>query len=99
MPEPGSSAFRQQILDVAKTQGEPKVEPNRLLDDLGREMVPAITDFSHLLECGAAWENTSLAARDNAVGVRRHVQAASDRRRGIDAGAVAGSPASSARSV
>ena len=59
------SAFRQQILSNAKTQGEPMVEP--LLDDLGREMVPAITDFSHLLECGAAWENTSLAARDNAL--------------------------------
>jgi hypothetical protein len=29
----------QQILDVAETQGEPDIKPDRLLDDFGREAI------------------------------------------------------------
>ena len=31
------AAFRQQIFDIAKAQGEPQIEPDRLLDDFSRE--------------------------------------------------------------
>jgi hypothetical protein len=37
----------QQILDVAEAQGEPEIEPDRLLDDFGREAVAAIADLGH----------------------------------------------------
>src|SRR5580692_9041725 len=36
-----------QILDVAETQGEPDIKPDRLLDDFGREAVAAIADLGH----------------------------------------------------
>src|ERR1700690_2794602 len=39
--------FRQQILDVAKAQGEPKIEPDRLMDNLGRKPVSVVADFPH----------------------------------------------------
>ena len=39
------SAFHQQILDVAQTQGEPKAKPDRLPNDLRREALPAVADF------------------------------------------------------
>jgi hypothetical protein len=35
-------AFRQQIFDVAETQREPNIEPDRVLDDFGRKEVAAI---------------------------------------------------------
>jgi hypothetical protein len=34
--------FRQQIFDIAKAQREPKIEPNRLLNDLRREPVSVL---------------------------------------------------------
>src|SRR3984893_11393995 len=37
----------QQILDVAKAQGEPDIKPDRPLDDFGREAVAAIVDLGH----------------------------------------------------
>ena len=37
----------EQILDVAETQGEPDIKPDRLLDDFGREAVAAIADLGH----------------------------------------------------
>ena len=40
------AALRQQIFDVAKAQGEPEIEPDRLLDDLRREPVPIVAVFS-----------------------------------------------------
>jgi hypothetical protein len=40
------SAFRQQIFDVA-AEGEPEVEPNCLVDDLGWETIPTVADFLH----------------------------------------------------
>src|SRR6202022_844805 len=40
-------AFRQQIFDVAEAQREPNIEPDRLLDDFGREAVAAVADLGH----------------------------------------------------
>jgi hypothetical protein len=37
----------QQILNVTEAQGEPDIKPDRLLDNLGREAVAAITDAGH----------------------------------------------------
>ena len=41
------SAFQQQILNVTEAQGEPEIEPNRQLDNLGREAAAAIGDLGH----------------------------------------------------
>jgi hypothetical protein len=43
----GHSAFRQQIFDVAQAEGEPEVEPYRLVNDLRRETIPILADFLH----------------------------------------------------
>ena len=42
-----NAAFCQQIFDVAQAQGEAEVEPDRLLNDRGRETVAAIADSLH----------------------------------------------------
>jgi hypothetical protein len=39
------AAFRQQIFDVAEAQGEPEIEPDRLMNDLWREPVSAVADL------------------------------------------------------
>jgi len=36
------SALGQQILDVAKTEGEPEIEPDRLINDLKRESISGL---------------------------------------------------------
>ena len=41
------ATFRQQIFHVAEAQGEPKIQPNRLLDDLGRKAVAAVIYLRH----------------------------------------------------
>jgi len=41
------STLGEQILDVTKAEGEPEVEPNRLMYDLGREPISGIADFPH----------------------------------------------------
>src|ERR1019366_10429958 len=61
-------AFRQQIFDVAKAQCEPEIEPDRLLDDLRREPVPAVADFLHPLGYRTASGTASPKRRDNASG-------------------------------
>ncbi len=33
------AALGEQVLDIAVAQGEPKIEPDRVLDDFGREAV------------------------------------------------------------
>jgi hypothetical protein len=35
------TTFGQQILDIAQAEREPKAEPNCLVNDLGRETIPA----------------------------------------------------------
>jgi hypothetical protein len=42
-----NAAFCKQVFDVAKAQGEPQVEPDCLLNDLGRESVAAVADSLH----------------------------------------------------
>src|SRR5215472_12120436 len=41
------SSFGQQLLDIAVAQGEAEIEPNRVLDDLGREAMAAVAERSH----------------------------------------------------
>ena len=60
------SAFRQQILDVARAEGEPEVEPYRLVNDLGREPVSGVADFLHPLGYSATGRTASTTRRDNA---------------------------------
>ena len=43
-------AFRQQILDVAEAQREPNIEPDRVLDDFGREPVPLFSSSPWLFD-------------------------------------------------
>ena len=41
------ASFGQQILDVTIAQGEPKVEPDCMPDDVGREAVTGVGDGFH----------------------------------------------------
>src|SRR5271166_234582 len=65
------SAFRQQIFDVAQAEGEPEVEPYCLVNDLGRETIPAVADFHHPLGYSATGRTASPTRRDNALAVLR----------------------------
>ena len=60
-------AFRQQIFDIAKAQGEPEIKPDRLLNDLGRISVSVVADF--LNRCGyrTAERTATPNCRDNAL--------------------------------
>src|SRR5271157_1854403 len=60
------SAFRQQIFDVTQAEGEPEVEPYCLVNDLGRETIPAVADFLHPLGYSATGRTASPNRRDNA---------------------------------
>jgi hypothetical protein len=40
-------SFGQQFLDIATAQGEAEIQPNRVLDDLGREAMAAVAERSH----------------------------------------------------
>ena len=53
------SAFRQQIFDVAQAEGEPKIEPYSLVNDLRRETISAVTDFFHPLGYSATGRTAS----------------------------------------
>jgi hypothetical protein len=59
--------LRQQILDVAKAQREPEIEPNRLMDDLRREPISSVPDFPHTLGYSANLHPTSSRRRDKAI--------------------------------
>src|SRR5271166_2832030 len=61
------SAFRQQILDVAQTEGEPEVGPYRLANDLGREPVARIVDFPHGNRLSRPPEFGNRSRRDKAL--------------------------------
>src|SRR5271165_5496611 len=61
------SALRQQILDVAQAEGEPEVEPYRLVNDLRRETIPAVADFPHPPGYRAASGTASPMRCDNAI--------------------------------
>jgi hypothetical protein len=40
-------SFGQQLLDIAVAQSEAEIEPDRVLDDLGREAMAAVAERSH----------------------------------------------------
>ena len=40
-------SFGQQLLDIAVAQGEAEIEPDRVLDDLGREAMAALAERAH----------------------------------------------------
>jgi hypothetical protein len=46
-PNTAGPSRGQQLLDVAVAQGEAEIEPDRLLDDLVREAMPAGAERSH----------------------------------------------------
>ena len=62
-------ALGKQILDVAETQGEPDIKPDRLLDNFGREAVAAIAEFGHRLGSRTAGAAASPAHRDIAFSI------------------------------
>jgi hypothetical protein len=66
-----NAAFRQQIFDIAEAQGEPKIEPDCLMNDLGRELVSVVADFLHRLGYRAAKEIASPKQYDNAPSPHR----------------------------
>ncbi len=59
-------ALREQIFDGAQAQREPKIEPNRLANDLGREPVAGVADFRHSLRLRAGEAIATVRRRDNA---------------------------------
>src|SRR5208337_1543238 len=63
------------ILDVTQAESEPEVDPNCLLNDLGRETIPAVADFLHAPDYRANSGTASPTRRDNAIptaGALRH---------------------------
>src|SRR3984957_3827199 len=64
---PRHSAFRQQVLDVTQAEGEPEVEPYRLVNDLRREPVSSVADLLHPAGYRVTTRTASPPRRDNAV--------------------------------
>jgi hypothetical protein len=62
-----NAAFCQQIFDIAKAQGKSQIEPDRLLDDLGKEPVPFVADFHHSFGYRTASKAASPIRRDSAL--------------------------------
>ena len=62
-----NAAFRQQVFDVAQAQGEPEVEPDRLMDDLRREPVAVVAIFFIPLATSPPEGPLHSERRDNAV--------------------------------
>src|ERR1700722_18361976 len=62
------SAFREQIFDVTQAEGKPEVEPYCLVNDLGRETIPAVADFLHPLGYSTTGRAATTTRRDNAAG-------------------------------
>jgi hypothetical protein len=57
------------ILDVTKAEGEPEIEPDRLVNDLSREPISGVADFFVMPFGYAAFKApASCQRRDNAVG-------------------------------
>jgi hypothetical protein len=55
----------QQFLDVSVAQGEAEIQPDRVLDDLGREAMTAVGERSHL-DILSGTPLSRLRFRDNA---------------------------------
>jgi hypothetical protein len=56
----------QQFLDVSVAQGEAEIQPDRVLDDLGREAMTAVGERSHL-DILSGTPLSRLRFRDNAI--------------------------------
>ena len=63
----GNAALRQQIFDIAQTQGKSKVEPDRLLNDLGPKTVASVVIVFILLATGPPEESQLAERSDNAL--------------------------------
>src|SRR5580692_11419760 len=61
------SAFRRQVLDVTQAEGEPEVEPYRLINDLRREPVSSVADLLHPAGYRVTTRTASPSRRDNAA--------------------------------
>src|SRR5277367_1883126 len=57
----------QQLFHIAKAECEPKIQPDRLLDDLWREAVAGVADFRHARRATAHLKRQQAAGRDNAA--------------------------------
>src|SRR3984957_3727491 len=68
---PRHSAFRQQVLDVTQAEGEPEVEPYRLVNDLRREPVSSVADLLHPAGYRVTTRTASPSQRDNAFAPAR----------------------------
>src|SRR6202162_6444542 len=60
------SAFRQQVLDVTQAEGEPQVEPYRLVNDLRWEPVSSVADLLHPAGYRVTRRTASPSRRDDA---------------------------------
>jgi len=61
------SPFRQQVLDVTQAEGEPEVEPYRLVNDLRWEPVSSVADLLHPAGYRVTRRTASPSRRDNAL--------------------------------
>src|SRR5271163_4913428 len=61
-----NSALREQILDITEAEGEPEIEPDRLVNDLRWEAISGVADFRHALRL------PSRRRRDNAALHKQH---------------------------
>src|SRR5258707_6936648 len=58
-----NSALREQVLDVTKAEGEPEIEPARLVNDLRWEPICGIADFRHALRLPSRRRRDNAGAR------------------------------------
>src|SRR5271163_1697202 len=58
--------FGQQVFDVSETQSEQEIQPDGLVNDLGRKTVPRVADFPHPLGYCTYVHPTSCRQRDKA---------------------------------
>src|SRR3954469_15625950 len=58
-------AFGKQLLDITVAQGKAEIEPNRVLDDRGREAVAAVREGGHRVRI--AQSGQPYRRRDNAI--------------------------------
>ena len=79
----------QQFLDVSVAQGEAEIQPDRVLDDLGREAMTAVGERSHL-DILSGSPLSRLRFRDNAAATTDRDLIAIVGTGGIDAGMLGG---------
>jgi hypothetical protein len=79
-----NSALGEQILDVAKAEGETEIEPDRLVNDLRRKPISGVADFHHALWLPSRRRRDNAlsthAAVFNTFNVQRHLTSAQSHR-------------------